>query len=240
MIVQACLNGARPAEYHQAAPISGEAVARDGAECVTAGAAELYVHPRDRRGNENLSAVGETVQALRRPCPGTVIGVLTGVWTRDDQGETRARIKAWRVMPDLASVNPAEPDAPTIIALLREKGVAVEGGLTNPEDADRRATFGAGTGLLRVLIEIEEQDIPSAEDLADVTAGHLARHDICKPILLQGVAATVWPLAGLARHRRWSMRVGFEDGCRRADTSVAETNARLVEDAARICRGDGI
>jgi uncharacterized protein (DUF849 family) len=41
MIVQACLNGARQRGFHPQLPLTAEAIAIDGAECVTAGAAEL-------------------------------------------------------------------------------------------------------------------------------------------------------------------------------------------------------
>ncbi|MDW9502966.1 3-keto-5-aminohexanoate cleavage protein, partial [Sinorhizobium meliloti] len=38
MIVQACLNGARPGDYHPRLPLTADAIALDGAACVSAGA----------------------------------------------------------------------------------------------------------------------------------------------------------------------------------------------------------
>ncbi|TIR87939.1 3-keto-5-aminohexanoate cleavage protein, partial [Mesorhizobium sp.] len=46
MIVQACINGARGADFHPALPLDPDAMARDGAASVAAGAVELHVHAR--------------------------------------------------------------------------------------------------------------------------------------------------------------------------------------------------
>lgn len=84
MIVQACLNGARPVDFHPQMPLSAGAMAIDGATCVAAGAAELHVHPRGVERRESLNAVDETVLAVRQSCPGTLIGVSTGAWIEND------------------------------------------------------------------------------------------------------------------------------------------------------------
>src|SRR5271163_2297829 len=78
MIVQACINGARDVDFHPALPLTVEAMARDGASCVAAGAAELHLHPRgpDRRESLGPTAMNASVLALRRACPGTRIGCL--------------------------------------------------------------------------------------------------------------------------------------------------------------------
>src|ERR1700689_1534605 len=54
MIVQACMNGARDVDFHPALPLTVEAMARDGASCVAAGAAELHLHPRGPDRRESL------------------------------------------------------------------------------------------------------------------------------------------------------------------------------------------
>ena len=80
MIVQACINGARPPDFHPALPLTADTMARDGAACIAAGAAELHLHPRGPDGRESLAgaAIGTTVAAVRQTCPGTLIGVSTG------------------------------------------------------------------------------------------------------------------------------------------------------------------
>ena len=84
MILQACLNGARPASFHPRLPLTPNDVARDAVACLGAGAAELHLHPRAPDGRESLSAVDETLGLLRTVCPGTLIGVSTGAWIEGD------------------------------------------------------------------------------------------------------------------------------------------------------------
>jgi uncharacterized protein (DUF849 family) len=89
MIIQACLNGARPNDYHPQLPVTAEAIALDGADCVSAGAAELHIHPRGFDGRESLMAVDATMRAMRKRCPGTLVGVSTGAWIEGDEKRTR-------------------------------------------------------------------------------------------------------------------------------------------------------
>ena len=98
MIVQACLNGARPSGFHPRIPLTAEE-ARDGALCVAAGAAELHLHPRGPSGQESLAAVDATILAVRRTCPGTLIGVSTGAWIQNDEEQTRSSIAMWNELP---------------------------------------------------------------------------------------------------------------------------------------------
>lgn len=70
-------------------PDTVDAVAFDGAAWVSAGAAELHIHPRNPAGRESLLAVDEAMQAMRRTCPGTLVGVSTGAWIEQDEILTR-------------------------------------------------------------------------------------------------------------------------------------------------------
>lgn len=236
MIVQACINGARPFDYHPALPLTVEAMARDSAACVAAGAAEIHLHARAADGRESLAAVGETVRLVRRACPGTFVGVSTGAWIEGDRRRTRDLIAGWRVLPDYASVNLSEADAPAVIDLLHGMGVGVEAGLANVDDAKRLVTLPDCRRVLRILIEIEEQDISAGEAVVDGIAAVLGEAGLARPILLHGFDATVWHFVELARQRRWSTRVGLEDGCRRATGEVARDNAQLVTEAVRMMR----
>lgn len=231
MIVQACLNGARSHDYHPALPLTGEQIARDAAACVAAGAAELHIHPRGEDGQESLSAVDDTVRAVRLACPGTLIGVSTGAWIEADEERTRRCIRAWRERPDYASVNLCEPDAPGLMVALRGVGVAVEAGLASVRDAQRYVAAPDRDRVLRVLIEIQEQDAEEAAATAGAVAEVLRMAGVRRPVLLHGVDATVWPLIELAGRHGWSTRIGFEDGKHLKSGAVAPGNASLVEDA---------
>lgn len=237
MIVQACINGARPRDFHPRLPLTVEAMAADAAACVAAGAGELHIHPRDADGRESLAAVDETVLAVRKSCPGTLVGVSTGAWIENDEALTRAAIAGWRELPDYASVNLSEPDAPAVMELLRQRGVGIEAGLATTADARRFVALAGYERVLRVLIEIDIADLPLAMAEADSIAAVLQGAGARRPILLHGVDATVWPFVGRARRERWSTRVGLEDGSTLADGSVATDNAAIVAAAVAVFRG---
>lgn len=236
MIVQACINGARPADYHPKLPLTAEAMARDAAACIAAGAAELHIHPRGPDGRESLAAIDETVSQVRRACPGTLIGVSTGAWIENDESRTRRIISSWTTLPDYASVNLSEGDAPAVMELLRRRGIGVEAGLASVADAERLAGLENQVSVLRILIEIEQQDLDAAQEVMEGIVAVLDRAGISRPILLHGFDATVWPFVGLARERRWSTRIGLEDGRTLPDGILAPDNAALVAAAVAIFR----
>ncbi|TPN43463.1 MULTISPECIES: 3-keto-5-aminohexanoate cleavage protein [unclassified Mesorhizobium] len=236
MIVQACINGARPRDFHPELPLTVQAIASDAAACVAAGAAELHIHPRGADGRESLAAVDETVFAVRKACPGTFLGVSTGAWIENDVERTRAAIAGWRELPDYASVNLSEADAPAVMGLLRQRGVGIEAGLATTEDAERLVTFADRDRVLRILIEIDIQDLNAALDEAHGIAAVLERAEVRRPILLHGVDATVWPFVELAHRKRWSTRVGLEDSRTLADGRTAKDNAEIVAAAVAVFR----
>lgn len=230
MIVQACVNGARPAEYHPHLPLTTEAMAADARACIAAGAAELHIHPR-LHGRETLAAIDETVALFRAACPGTLIGVSTGAWIENDVDRTRDLIRQWKQLPDYASVNLSEADAPAIIALLGDIGVGVEAGIATVADAERFVALPNAGRSFRILIEIDEQDLNTGLAIAQGIEAVLTRAGIRRPILLHGSDATVWPFVDLAADRRFSTRVGLEDGKHLPDGSQARDNAELVSAA---------
>jgi uncharacterized protein (DUF849 family) len=236
MIVQACLNGARPNDYHPQLPVTAEAMAIDGASCIAAGAAELHIHPRGFDGREDLTAVDETIRAVRDKCPGTLVGVSTGAWIEGDEQRTRDCISAWRELPDYASVNLSERDAPAVIVLLDRMGIGVEAGLATVADAERFVAIPNCHRVFRILIETGEQAFEKADKIADGIAGVLERAKLRRQILLHGLDTTVWHFAERAGRQRWSTRVGLEDGCHLANGEIASGNAALVANAARIFR----
>lgn len=239
MIVQACINGARARDFHPKLPLDAQAMAGDAAACVAAGAAELHIHPRGADGRESLAAVDATVLAVRLICPGTLVGVSTGAWIENDIARTRAAIAGWRELPDYASVNLSEVDAPAVMELLRQRGVGIEAGLATTEDAERFISLADHEKVLRILIEIDIQDLSKALDEARGIAAVLERAEVRRPILLHGVDVTVWPFVELARQKRWSTRVGLEDGKTLADGTVARDNADIVAAAVSMFRPAG-
>lgn len=238
MILQACINGSRKPDFHPALPVTLDAIVRDAVAVVEAGAAEMHVHPRDHVGRESLEAVDETVDALRRACPGTLIGVSTGAWIEGDILRTRQAIGRWTVLPDHASVNLAEPDAPEVMKILMQLGVGIEAGLASVDDARRFLGCPDHHRVLRVLVELDnERDVASAMEVCDGILSVLRDGGVLKPILLHGYDDTVWPFVERARAERLSTRVGLEDGKLLPDGRMARDNADIIAAAARLFRG---
>ncbi|UVC18192.1 3-keto-5-aminohexanoate cleavage protein [Mesorhizobium onobrychidis] len=238
MIVQTCINGARSADFHPQLPLNAEAMARVGAACVAAGAAELHVHARGLDGRESLApdAMNPTVLALRRACPGTLIGVSTGTWIENDDERTLAAIAGWGELPDYASVNLSEDAAPEVMERLRQRGVGIEAGLASVTDAERLVRLDRGSQVLRILIEISEQELDAALEVCDGIAAVLDHAGVRRAILLHGADATVWPFVRRAAERNWSTRVGLEDGKALPDGTTAWGNAALTAAAVAILR----
>src|SRR5258707_6950225 len=134
-------------------------MALDGAACVAAGSAELHLHPRGPDGRESLSVVDATILAVRRACPGTLVGVSTGAWIENSEEQTRKCIARWRELPDYASVNLSERDAPAVIELLHRRGIGVEAGVASVVDAEGLIKLPDHVPVLRALIEIDEKNL---------------------------------------------------------------------------------
>src|SRR5262245_61551614 len=119
MIIQVCLNGARPRGWHPRLPIAVAALAADAAAVARVGAGEIHLHVRDGEGRESLAPadVDATMVAVRTAVPGTLVGISTGEWIERDEDRRFAHIAAWRELPDHASVNLAEPGAPAVVEL---------------------------------------------------------------------------------------------------------------------------
>jgi len=234
MIVQACINGARPNDYHPRLPTTAAAIALDCAACTDAGAGELQIHPRGRDGRESLSAVDDTILAVRQSCPGTLLGVSTGAWIESDEKRTKDCISRWNVLPDYASVNLSEADAPVVMLLLDRMGVGIEAGLASVTDAERFASLPKCNQVFRILIEVEEENPAKADAVADGIETLLRRANLLRPVLLHGFDATVWHFVSRARKSRLSTRVGLEDGRLLRNGNMASGNNELVGDAVGI------
>ncbi len=228
LLIQACLNGARPRSYHPALPLGAEDIVRDARACVAAGAEALHLHPRDREGRESLSAdaLDAVLSGLRRALPRVPVGVSTGEWIEDDPARTVEAIAGWRLLPDFASVNFSEPAAPAIFQALRRRGVGIEAGLADETDAERLLSLNLAPQALRILVEIDQLDLAEAETTASAVLILTSR--LRRPRLLHGFDASVWPLARRAIASRLSLRIGLEDGNLMPDGRVARDNAEMV------------
>ncbi|MFC0407470.1 3-keto-5-aminohexanoate cleavage protein [Roseomonas elaeocarpi] len=229
--IQACLNGARPLGFHPALPLAPEALAREAAACAAAGAVALHLHPRDAEGRETLrpDLVGAAVAAVRA-ASALPVSVSTGEWILRDDPARRAAVAGWGRLedgvPDVASVNLEEADAPAVMRALGAAGIGVEAGLASREDADRFLAL--GIACRRVLVEIPDMPEDAALRLACRIldrldeAGHPAERQ------LHGQEASVWPCFRLAMRRGLMGRLGLEDGEHLPDGTRAVDSAAIL------------
>ncbi|UFN46983.1 3-keto-5-aminohexanoate cleavage protein [Roseomonas sp. OT10] len=230
MRIQACLNGARPRDFHPALPLDTAALAHDAAACAAVGAVALHLHPRDATGCESLApaVIGAAVRAVRA-ATGLPVSVSTGAWIAPPV-ERHDGIAGWAALgaarPDEASVNLSEADAPDSMAALRRAGVGIEAGLASVGDAARLLSL--GLDCRRVLVEIP--DLPAAEAVA-LAHAILDRLDAAQHPAerqLHGEGRSVWPCFDLARELGLMARLGLEDGALLPDGRQADGNAALV------------
>jgi uncharacterized protein (DUF849 family) len=238
MIIQGCLNGARPPGYHPRLPATPAAIVADANAAVRAGAHELHIHIRRDDGKETLdpSVAGGIIREIRQGLPGTLIGVSTGAWIEKDDRLRLAMIDGWSELPDYASVNLSEEGAPAVFAALARRGVGVEAGLANLADVERFVSLGLAPKSFRILIEIAEQNLTMAHALTDRMLAALAKAEVRRPVLLHGLDATAWSFVERAALQRFSTRVGLEDDRSLPDETIAASNAQIVAAAVTIWR----
>ena len=238
MIIQACLNGSRPPGYHPRLPVTPAAIVADANAVARAGANELHVHVRNDSGAETMepSAAATIIGEIRTALPGALIGVSTGAWIERDDRRRLRFIEQWSELPDYASVNLGEADAPEVFATLHRRGIAVEAGLASLADIDRLLALDLVPLTFRLLVEVSEPELSAAHAVADQMLARVAAAGIRKPILLHGHDATAWSFIERAVLQRFSTRVGLEDDNTLPDESIAGSNAQMVAAALTIWR----
>jgi uncharacterized protein (DUF849 family) len=236
-MLQACLNGRRPREGHPAVPLSPEELAADAQRAVAAGADELHVHPRAPGGADTTEprAAGATVRAIRASCPRVPIGLTTGLWTTAGDAELRhAHVEAWEDLPDYVSVNLAEPGSAELCELLAGRGVGIEAGVWNMDDA--HLLLERGMAPLRVLVETSDGGADDPMAAAAEIDELLVAGGLNAPQLHHGAGADAWEMLDAALTRGRDVRIGLEDTTLMPDGSTARDNAELVAEAARRIR----
>jgi uncharacterized protein (DUF849 family) len=228
--VQACLNGARAPGSHAALPLTPERLAADARAVAALGARSLHLHPRDADGAESLAAhdVAAALAAVRAAAPGVEISLSTGEWIAPDR---EALIADWTALPELVSLNLSEAGWERLAALLRERGIGIEAGLSSTEDAEALAA--SPLQPVRVLVEIDDESLPG-EEAVERAAAIDAVLDGRAPRLHHGMGPATWAVIDAAARRGYDVRVGLEDVLVLPDGAPAPDNAALV--AAAVAR----
>lgn len=234
MLIQACPNGPRRPGAHPALPFTPEAVARDVALVVAAGARDVHLHPKDDAGPDSLAApdVEAAVSAARRAAPGVPVGVTTGAWALPDPAQRVEAVRSWTVLPDHASLNWHEDGADDVAAALLDRGVQVEAGLWHLAGVAAWQASPHRDRCLRVLLELPDGlDAAATEEEAERL---LAAVGEGPPVLLHGEGSSCWAALTLAARRGLDTRIGLEDVLHLHDGSEAPDNAALVRAATAV------
>ena len=157
-VLKACVNGPRTPDEHGRVPVSADQIAADVVRVVAAGADAVHLHVKDDTGVDTLqgAALADVLRAVRAAAPGTPVGVTTGAWAEPDPTERLARIAAWTVLPDFASVNWHEDGAEQVAELLLGRDVGVEAGLWTVAAARSWSDSVLNRRCLRVLLELSD------------------------------------------------------------------------------------
>jgi uncharacterized protein (DUF849 family) len=214
-VLQAVLNGSRPADAHPALPVLARHLARDAREVAELGITSVHVHPRSPDGQETLdpSYVGDTVAAIRAQVPGMEIGVATGRWIEPDPRKRIEAVLAWGHLgvgkPDVCSVNVHEKGWVDVCNAARSVGIGVELGVWTSGDAVTLRTTGLPAGTTRVLAESTVSDPETA--VAEGVRILRALGSLPVPVLLHGEESGAWPVLEYAMRMGIDTRIGFED-----------------------------
>jgi len=248
--LKACLNGKRSQAEFPAVPVTPGELARDAAAAVTAGAEAIHLHARGRDGAESVRAgdVGAAVAAVRVACPGTPVGVSTGLWiTRGDAAARQAAVSQWAGLaagarPDFASVNVSEDGWAGVVGSLGAAGIAAEAGVWSAADVQVLARAVDGGALaplpLRILIEVMGEPADSAPRVAGDILRALDDSPLRElPRLLHGEGEGCWPLVAQAAREGLPTRIGLEDTTAGPGGEPVSGNAELVRLALAVLEG---
>lgn len=238
-MLQAVLNGSRPADAHPALPVQARHLARDARAVARLGISSVHVHPRDPHGEESLDPVhvGDAVAAIRTDAPGMEIGVAIGRWIEPDPRQRIAAVLNWGRLgigkPDVCSVNVHEKGWVDVCAAAHSVGIGVELGVWTGGDAVTLRQQGVPQGTVRVLAESTVSDPETA--VAEAVRILRALGSVLPvPVLLHGEEEGAWPVLEYALRMGVDTRIGFEDVLVRPDGWLATGNDDLVSTALGI------
>lgn len=234
-LLQAALNGD---STHPAAPRTPPSIAEAARAAADAGAHSVHVHAFDDAGQETLDgdACSQVLRAIRARCPDIPISLTTSAAIVPDPGERFRIVEAWRVMPDLVTANQGEPGIVALCELLLSRGVEIEAGLLNSDDARAFVHSGLAARCRRVLIEPLDANLETALHHAARMEEIVVSAGIVLEQVHHGYGPACWAVNRRALARGHGIRTGLEDIALLPDGTPARDNAELVAAATRMIR----
>jgi uncharacterized protein (DUF849 family) len=238
-LLEAALNGARTSAEHPAIPRTPEELAADSRAAVEAGARVLHLHPYGDDGTETLAAepCAVALRAVRRSCPGIPISLSTSADIEPDPGRRLALVAGWSELPELVTANQGEPGIAELCEHLIARGVGIEAGLLELDDAHAFVAAGLADRCARVLIEPLDADPVDAVRHAAAMEEVVSEAGVTLEQVHHGDDVATWHVMERGLARGHGIRVGLEDTTVLRDGSPAQGNAELVRIAAAMLPG---
>jgi len=250
-IITCAVTGAETTrEQNPNLPITPEEIADSAYEARQAGAAIIHLHVRDEKGNptQDLNVFRKTIELIRKKCD-IVVEVTTGGAVGMTPEE---RLQPVTLEPEMASldcgtVNFGNDYIINTLPVMREFAAAFKKYKVRPtlECFDLSHIYGA-----RVLIKEGLVEGPFHFGLVlNVPGGVPYTPQILGFMLEQLPESAFWTVMGIGRSslpavygavaNNGFIRVGFEDNVYYSRGVLANSNAQLVERAARIVKESG-
>ena len=203
-----------------------------------AGARVLHLHPYDDSDAETLEAgsCAAALRAVREACPGVPISLSTSAEIEPDPERRLELIAAWTDLPELVTANQGERGIVELCEHLLERGVGIEAGLLDLDDARRFAAGGLAARCRRVLLEPLDADPEDAVAHAAAMEEVIADAGIGLEQVHHGDGIATWHVMRRGAERGHGIRVGLEDTTVLPDGSSPQGNGELVRVAAAMLR----
>ncbi len=227
----AALNGDRD---HPAVPRTPSELAAEARAAVDAGAISVHLHPYDADGRLTLAAEpsAAAIRAVRAACPGIPISLTTFAAIEPDPQKVRVAVASWTELPDLVTANQGEAGIGELCELLLQRGIGIEAGILELEDAKAFVASGLAPRCVRVLLEPLDADPRVAVAHAAAMDQVLDRGGVAIERIYHGEGIACWDVNRYGIGRRCGIRTGLEDVPWLPDGRLARGNGELVRAAA--------
>lgn len=251
LLITVAPNGARRTKAdHDGLPLTAREIAETASDCVAAGAAMIHLHVRDREGRHTLDADAyrEAIDAVReRVGDGIVIQITTeavGVYKPREQFAVVREIEPEAVSLAIKEVVPpgGENEAGDFCVWAAEKGVFLQWILYSQADVVRYKSLQDAGVILRdndfLLFVLGRYATGGVSDPRDLIP-FLAEIDRSAPWAVSAFGGSEYVCAGAGLMLGGHVRVGFENNLHLKDGTLANDNASLVADVARLAGAIG-
>jgi uncharacterized protein (DUF849 family) len=203
---------------------------------VAAGARVLHLHPYGHADTETFEAepCALALRAVREACPGIPISLSTSAEIEPDPGRRLELISGWTELPELVTANQGEAGIVELCEHLLGRGVGIEAGLLELDDARRFVASGLAERCTRVLLEPLDAAPEDAVAHAAAMEAVLADAGIDLEQVHHGDGIATWHVMRRGAERGHGIRVGLEDTTVLPDGSRPAGNGELVRLAAEM------